>query len=67
MESEARLTASIGLLEAADDHGLMMTVVPGLALHGWKARVSFDAGAGQDSSAGTSSAHKTSEVRFKSS
>ena len=51
---QTRLTASVGLLEAADDHGLMMTVVPGLALHGWKALVSFDAGAG----AGFFSRHK---------
>jgi hypothetical protein len=32
----------------------MMTVVPGLALHGWKELVSFDAGAG----AGFFSRHK---------
>ena len=54
---KTRLTASVGLLEAADDHGLMMTVVPGLALHGWKELVSFDAGAG----AGFFSRHKFGE------
>ena len=51
---KTRLTTSAGLLEAADDHGLMMTVVPGLALHGWNERVRFDAGAG----AGVFSRHK---------
>ena len=43
---ETRLTASAGLLEAAGDSSLIMTVVPGLALSGWKGLVSFDAGAG---------------------
>jgi hypothetical protein len=41
-----RLTASAGLLEAASDSGLMMTVVPDLALSGWKGLVTFDAGVG---------------------
>ena len=49
-----RLTASAGLLEAAGDSSLIMTVVPGLALSGWKGLVSFDAGAG----AGFFSNHK---------
>ena len=43
---ETRLTASAGLLEAAGDSGLMMTVVPDLALSGWKGLVTFDAGVG---------------------
>jgi hypothetical protein len=41
-----RLTASAGVLDGAGDSGLMMTVVPGLALNGWKELVSFDAGGG---------------------
>ena len=41
-----RLIASAGLLEAASDSGLMMTVVPDLALSGWEGLVTFDAGAG---------------------
>ncbi|HEY6639249.1 MAG TPA: acyloxyacyl hydrolase [Nitrospiraceae bacterium] len=41
-----RLTASAGGLDGAGDTGLMMTVVPGLALNGWKELVSFDAGGG---------------------
>ena len=41
-----RLTASAGLLEAAGDSGLIMTVVPDLALSGWKGLVTFDAGVG---------------------
>lgn len=43
---ETRLTASAGVLEGAGDSSLMMTVVPGLALNGWKELVSFDAGGG---------------------
>jgi len=43
---ETRLIASAGLLTAAGDSGLMMTVVPDLALSGWKGLVTFDAGAG---------------------
>jgi hypothetical protein len=43
---DTRLTASAGLLEAAGDSSLLMTVVPGLALSGWKGLVSVDAGAG---------------------
>ncbi len=41
-----RLTASAGGLDGAGDTGLMMTVVPGLALNGWKELVSFDVGGG---------------------
>jgi Lipid A 3-O-deacylase (PagL) len=40
------VSASAGILEAAGDSGLIMTVVPGLALNGWEGLVSFDAGAG---------------------
>ena len=43
---ETRLTASAGVLEAAGDRGLIMTVVPDLALSGWKGLVTFDAGVG---------------------
>jgi len=43
---ETRLIASAGLLEAAGDSGLIMTVVPDLALTGWRGLVTFDAGAG---------------------
>ena len=43
---ETRLIASAGLLEAAGDSGLIMTVVPILALSGWEGLVTFDAGAG---------------------
>jgi hypothetical protein len=51
---ETRLIASAGLLEAAGDSGLIMTVVPDLALSGWEGLVTFDAGAG----AGFFSNHK---------
>ena len=43
---ETRLIASAGLLQAASDSGLIMTVVPDLALSGWEGLVTFDAGAG---------------------
>ena len=43
---ETRLIASAGLLEAAGDSGLIMTVVPVLALSVWEGLVTFDAGAG---------------------
>ena len=43
---ETRLITSAGLLTAAGESGLMMTVVPGLALSGWKGLVTFDVGAG---------------------
>jgi hypothetical protein len=57
---ETRLTASAGLLEAADDSSLIMTVVPYLALSGWKGLVSIDAGAG----AGFFSNYKFGEQDF---
>jgi Lipid A 3-O-deacylase (PagL) len=57
---ETRLTASAGLLEAAGDSSLIMTVVPGLELSGWKGLVSFDAGAG----AGFFSDYKFGEQDF---
>jgi hypothetical protein len=43
---ETRLIASAGLLTGANESGLMMTVVPDLALSGWGGLVTFDAGAG---------------------
>ncbi len=43
---ETRLIASAGLLQAASESGLIMTVVPDLALSGWEGLVTFDAGAG---------------------
>ena len=43
---ETRLIASAGLLTAANESGLMMTAVPGLALSGWEGLVTFDAGVG---------------------
>ena len=43
---ETRLITSAGLLTAAGESGLMMTVVPELALNGWEELVTFDAGAG---------------------
>ena len=43
---ETRLIASVGLLTAAGESSLMMTVVPELALNGWEGLVTFDAGAG---------------------
>jgi len=64
---ETRLITSAGLLTAAGESDLMMTAVPELALSGWDGLVTFDAGAGHGSSATTSSACKTSGVRFKSS
>jgi len=51
---ETRLIASAGLLTAANESGLMMTAVPGLALSGWEGLVSFDTGVG----AGFFSNHK---------
>jgi hypothetical protein len=51
---ETRLIASAGQLAAAGDNGLIMTVVPDLALSGWAGLVTFDAGAG----AGFFSNHK---------
>ena len=43
---ETRLITSAGLLTAAGESGLMMTVVPGLALTGWRGLITFDAGVG---------------------
>jgi len=43
---ETRLIASAGLLTGANESGLMMTVVPGLALSGWEGLVAIDAGVG---------------------
>ena len=43
---ETRLITSAGLLQAASDSGLMVTVVPDLALNAWEGLVTFDAGAG---------------------
>ena len=43
---ETRLITSAGLLTAAGESGLMMTIVPELALSGWGGLVTFDAGAG---------------------
>ena len=43
---ETRLITSAGLLTAAGESGLMMTVVPELALSGWEGLVTFDAGTG---------------------
>ena len=64
---ETRLITSAGLLTAAGESGLMMTVVPGLALSGWKGLAPSTPKRGQGSSATTRSACKTSGVRFKSS
>ena len=63
---ETRLIASASLPTAAGHSGLMMTVVPHLALSGREGLVTCDAGAGQDSSATTSSACRTSGGRFNS-
>jgi lipid A 3-O-deacylase PagL len=43
---ETRLITSAGLLQAASDSGLIVTVVPDLALSGWEGLVTVDAGAG---------------------
>ncbi|MEP6958849.1 MAG: acyloxyacyl hydrolase [Nitrospirota bacterium] len=43
---ETRLITSAGVLTGADESGLMMTIVPVLALSGWKGLVTFDAGVG---------------------
>jgi hypothetical protein len=51
---DTRLLASAGLLAAANEHGLMITAVPGLALNGWDGLVTFDTGLG----AGFFSNHK---------
>jgi hypothetical protein len=43
---ETRLITSAGVLQGAGESGLMLTVVPDLALSGWGGLVTFDAGAG---------------------
>lgn len=43
---ETRLLTSAGALEGGGDTGLVVTLVPELALSGWNGLVSFDAGAG---------------------
>jgi hypothetical protein len=43
---ETRLIASAGLLTGANESGLMMTVVPDLALSGWGGLVTLDVGVG---------------------
>jgi lipid A 3-O-deacylase PagL len=43
---ETRLLTSAGVLTGASEKALMMTLVPELALTGWKGLVTFDAGAG---------------------
>jgi hypothetical protein len=64
---ETRLITSAGLLTAAGESGLMMTVVPELALSGWEGLVTFDAGAGAGFFSTYKFACKTSGARFKSS
>ena len=43
---ETRLITSAGALTAAEDTGLIATVVPNVALSGWKGLVSIDVGVG---------------------
>ena len=43
---ETKLITSAGVLTGADESGLMMTLVPDLALSGWQDRVTFDVGGG---------------------
>jgi hypothetical protein len=43
---DTRLLASAGLLTAANESGLMITAVPGIALNGWEGLVTFDIGLG---------------------
>lgn len=43
---ETRLITSVGALTAGEDTGLIATVVPNVALNGWKGFVSFDVGVG---------------------
>ena len=40
------MITSAGVLTGASENGLMMTIVPDLALSGWEGLVTFDAGAG---------------------
>ena len=51
---ETRLIASAGLLTGADESGLMMTAIPGLALSVWEGLITLDTGVG----AGFFSNHK---------
>jgi len=57
---ETRLLTSAGILTGANENSMIMTVVPGLALNGWKGLVTFDAGAG----AGFFTNHKFGEQDF---
>lgn len=57
---ETRLLTSAGVLTGASEKSLMMTLVPGLALSGWKGLVTFDAGVG----AGFMSNHKFGDQDF---
>jgi hypothetical protein len=43
---ETQLITSAGILQAADESGLIVTVVPDLALSGWGGFVTFDTGVG---------------------
>jgi len=43
---ETRMITSAGVLTAASERGLMITIVPEFALSGWNGLVTFDAGAG---------------------
>jgi hypothetical protein len=43
---ETRLITSAGVLTGADEKGLMMTLVPDLALSGWQDRITLDVGGG---------------------
>lgn len=43
---ETRLITSIGAIEGGGDTGLVVNLVPDIALSGWNGLVSFDAGAG---------------------
>jgi Lipid A 3-O-deacylase (PagL) len=43
---ETRLLTSAGVLSAANEHGLMATVIPGFALSGWDRFLSIDVGGG---------------------
>jgi hypothetical protein len=43
---ETRLITSAGALSSAEDTGLIATVVPNVALNGWKGLVSLDVGVG---------------------
>ena len=57
---ETRLLTSAGVLTGASEKALMMTFVPGLALSGWKALVTLDAGVG----AGVLSNYKFGDQNF---